>query len=74
MEPIILLIAIYMSFLYGLVYLSLASYPVVFHQVHGIGFSSSTHPAFGSVVGTMLGAVFVALLQPAYIRKLSAND
>ncbi|KAL9098517.1 MAG: hypothetical protein Q9187_009646, partial [Circinaria calcarea] len=34
-EPIVLLLSIYMSFIYGLLYLFLTAYPIVFQQIHG---------------------------------------
>lgn len=34
-EPIILAISIYMAFVYGLLYLFLTFYPIVFQQIHG---------------------------------------
>ena len=33
-EPIVLLLSIYMAFIYGLLYLSLTAYPIVFQRVH----------------------------------------
>ncbi|PKX93204.1 MFS transporter [Aspergillus novofumigatus IBT 16806] len=34
-EPIVLLLSIYMAFLYGLLYLFLTAYPIVFQRIHG---------------------------------------
>ena len=34
-EPIVLLISIYSAFIYGLLYLFLTAYPIVFQQIHG---------------------------------------
>lgn len=35
-EPIVLLLSIYMAFIYGLLYLFLTAYPIVFQQIHGM--------------------------------------
>ena len=35
-EPIVLLLYIYMAFIYGLLYLFLTAYPIVFQQIHGM--------------------------------------
>ena len=34
-EPIVLLLSIYMAFIYGLLYLFLTAYPIVFQRIHG---------------------------------------
>lgn len=34
-EPIVLLLSIYLAFIYGLLYLFLTAYPIVFQQIHG---------------------------------------
>lgn len=38
-EPIVLLISIYMAFIYGLLYLFLTFYPIVFQQIYGMRWS-----------------------------------
>lgn len=50
-EPIVLLITIYMSFLYGLLYLSLTAYGIVFSQIYGFSLGVSGLPYFGLIVG-----------------------
>lgn len=50
-EPIVLLITIYMSFLYGLLYLSLTAYGIVFNQIYGFSLGVSGLPYFGLIVG-----------------------
>jgi MFS transporter, DHA1 family, multidrug resistance protein len=72
-EPIMLFITVHLSFIYGLVHLSLASYPVVFQQVHDMNLGASTLPGLGWVAGTVLGAVYIGLLQPAYTKMLFSN-
>lgn len=72
-EPIILAITVYMSFVYALAYLSLASYPVIFQQIHGMSLGVSSLPGIGSILGTVIAAVYITLLQPEYHRKLKAN-
>lgn len=48
-EPIILAISIYMAFVYGLLYLFLTFYPIVFQGIHGfnagVGGVCAEHPA-----------------------------
>ncbi|KAJ5499912.1 hypothetical protein N7453_008963 [Penicillium expansum] len=61
-EPIILVVSVYMSFIYGLVYALLEAYPFVFEHVYGMT------PAFA---GLMFIGLIIGL---AYARKLAEND
>jgi len=47
-EPIVLLLSIYMAFIYGLLYLFLTAYPIVFQQIHGMSGGVGGLPYFGS--------------------------
>ncbi|KAF2172926.1 hypothetical protein M409DRAFT_62578 [Zasmidium cellare ATCC 36951] len=73
-EPIVLLISIYMAFIYGLLYLFLTFYPIVFQQIHGFNPGVGGLPFFGMIVGEMLAGLYMILLQPGYNRKLAANN
>ncbi|PNS19820.1 hypothetical protein CAC42_7787 [Sphaceloma murrayae] len=72
-EPIVLLISIYMAFVYGLLYLMLTFYPIVFQQVHGMNQGVGGLPYFGMIVGEVFSAIYIIILQPGYNRKLAAN-
>lgn len=71
-EPIVLLLSIYMAFLYGLLYLILTAYPIVFQRIHGFNKGVGGLPYFGIIIGEFLGGIFIMLLQPWYNRQLSA--
>lgn len=73
-EPILLLVSLYMSFIYGLVYCLLEGYPVVFEGVHGMTLGISGLPFLGPLVGAALGIGFVLSQHAAYIKKLVEND
>lgn len=73
-EPIVLLISIYMAFIYGLLYLFLTFYPIVFQQIHGFNAGVGGLPFFGMILGEMLSGVYMILLQPGYNKKLAANN
>ncbi|KAK7424210.1 hypothetical protein QQZ08_008698 [Neonectria magnoliae] len=73
-EPIILLLSIYMSFIYGLLYLFLTAYPLVFVGVHGFTLGTSGLTFFGMITGQLLAGASVIAQQPWYIRKLEANN
>ncbi|KAF2088891.1 major facilitator superfamily [Saccharata proteae CBS 121410] len=73
-EPIVLLISIYMSFIYGILYLFLTAYPIVFQQIHGMNLGVGGLPYFGMITGELLAGTFIVLRQPSYNRKLAANN
>ncbi|CAG8958175.1 hypothetical protein HYFRA_00000527 [Hymenoscyphus fraxineus] len=73
-EPIVLLLSIYMSFIYGLLYLFLTAYPIVFQQIHGMKPGVSGLPYFGMIIGMLIAGVYIILTQPSYNRKLLANN
>ncbi|KAG0650800.1 putative transporter [Hyphodiscus hymeniophilus] len=125
-EPIVLLITIYMSFIYGLLYTFLTAYAIVFQEIYGFnagvggltycGCSSKpfflfhvvsrtaglevplkqyslllsviqfflTYPKealltskpllVGLVIGEIIAFILVVLTNPAYVKKLKANN
>ena len=73
-EPIILLLSIYMSFIYGLLYLFLTAYPLVFIGVHGFSPGQSGLTFFGMISGQLIAGATVIAQQPWYKRKLAANN
>ncbi|KAF7506250.1 hypothetical protein GJ744_012058 [Endocarpon pusillum] len=72
-EPVILLITIYMSFIYGLLYLFLTAYPLVFQGVHRMSPGVGGLPFFGMVVGLLIVAAYMIWSSKGYNRKLAAN-
>jgi len=73
-EPIILLVTFYLSFVYGLLYVSLTAYAIIFGEIHGFSPGVSGLPYIGMIVGAMLGFLASVLEAPSYVRKLEAND
>ncbi|KAI9701485.1 MAG: hypothetical protein M1836_001541 [Candelina mexicana] len=73
-EPIVLLITIYMSFIYGLLYLFLTAYPIAFQQIRGFNPGVGGLPFFGLILGQLSAGLYILLLQPSYLRKLKANN
>jgi len=72
-EPIVLLISIYMAFIYGLLYLFLTAYPLVFQGVHGMSPGVGGLPFFGMIFGELIAGLVVILRSPGYNKKLAAN-
>lgn len=73
-EPIVLLVSLYMSFIYGLLYLFLTAYALVFQDRYGFNEGVSGLPYFGMVVGEVIAFLVVVTQNPAYARKLKANS
>lgn len=73
-EPIVLLITIYMSFIYGLLYLNLTAYALVFQQVYGFSLGVAGLPFMALIVGVAIGFVAIILMNGAYVKKLEANN
>ncbi|KAK4508658.1 hypothetical protein PRZ48_002397 [Zasmidium cellare] len=73
-EPIVLLVTLYMSFIYGLMYALLGAYPIVFEGVHGMGEGVGSLPFIGLIIGEAFGGLYIISLQRGYVRKLDGND
>ena len=73
-EPIVLLLSIYMAFIYGLLYLFLTAYPIVFQQIHGMNEGVGGLPYFGMITGMLLAGAYIVSTQGSYNKKLAANN
>ncbi|TID21352.1 major facilitator superfamily transporter [Venturia nashicola] len=73
-EPIVLLLSIYNAFIYGLLYLFLTAYPLVFQRVHGFNPGVGGLPFFGVICGQLLAGLMIFIRQPGYNKKLAANN
>ncbi|KAL0470521.1 major facilitator superfamily domain-containing protein [Neurospora intermedia] len=73
-EPIVALLSIYMAFIYGILYLFLTAYPIVFQGVYHMTPGVSGLTFFGMITGQILAGVTILLQQPWYMRKLNANN
>ena len=74
LEPIVLLITIYTAFIYGILYLFLEAYPIVFAQYRGINMAVATLPYIGLIIGVLIGCGIVIFFEPRYNRKLKENN
>ncbi|RDK42242.1 bicyclomycin resistance protein [Aspergillus phoenicis ATCC 13157] len=73
-EPIILVISLYMSFIYGIVYALLEAYPYVFESVYGMSMGIDGLPFIGIIIGQLAACGFILSQQSAYVKKLAANN
>lgn len=73
-EPIILLISIYNAFVYGILYLMLDAYPVIFEEGYGMKGGVADLPYLGMIVGMLIAGVFSFFMENKYVRALRANN
>lgn len=73
-EPIILLISLYMSFIYGIVYALLEAYPYVFETVYGMSPGIAGLAFIGLIFGQVLACGFILSQYSVYAKKLAANN
>lgn len=71
--PICFLVALYASFVYGILYLSLASFPVVFQELRGWDQVVGALPFLAYLVGILFGAGINLANQKFYISRFKAN-
>ncbi|KAF2172602.1 hypothetical protein M409DRAFT_62374 [Zasmidium cellare ATCC 36951] len=58
-EPILALMTLYISFVFGLVYLLFVAYPISFVQQRGFSLTAGTLPLLAVCVGIIIGATYV---------------
>ncbi|PYH97856.1 bicyclomycin resistance protein [Aspergillus ellipticus CBS 707.79] len=69
-EPMVTVIAIYASFTYAILYLTLEVFPIVFDDIRHWKAVVSTLPFLALFVGVLFSSAFIILVgQPYYIRK-----
>lgn len=72
-EPMCAFIAIYASFLYGLMFFLLEAIPLVFYDERGYSLVVSTLPFLGPVVGVLCAFWINVANQPLYIKAVERN-
>lgn len=73
-EPMVTCIAIYASFVYGIVYLLLEVFPIVYAENRHWGTVVSTLPFLAVLVGVTSALAINISNQPRYIRAVKANN
>ncbi|GMM45542.1 hypothetical protein DAPK24_021170 [Pichia kluyveri] len=73
LEPILFCLTIYNSFIYGMVYLFLSAYPIVFARGYGMKPGVAELPYFGLVIGQIFGGIFCIYCEKGYNKKMRAS-
>ena len=74
MTPICFLVALYASFVYGILYAFLAAFPVEFEELRGWNALVGSLPFLALLIGILIGAVANVLNQKYYFSRLEKND
>jgi MFS family permease len=70
LEPMILLLTMYVSFVYGVVYLLFSAFPIAYQEVRGWNDGVGALPFLGITVGALTGSIIIVLFIPRYARKM----
>jgi Major Facilitator Superfamily len=71
--PICFFVALYASFVYGILYLTLASFPIEFQEIRGWNSLVGSLPFLAILVGIFCGAAINLLNQKFYVKRFRAN-
>ena len=73
-EPILVLVTLYMSFIYGMIYLFFESYPISFQESRGWNPGVGALPFIGIALGVVLGvSIIVYTSNTRFKRKMIEN-
>ncbi|ODQ82376.1 hypothetical protein BABINDRAFT_158983 [Babjeviella inositovora NRRL Y-12698] len=72
-EPILLFISIYNAFIYGLLYLFLTAYPLIFAGGYGFGAGEAELPYVGMLIGMFIGGLMCMWWEQRFKATLAAN-
>jgi MFS family permease len=72
--PICFCVALYASFVYGILYLNLAAFPIEFEEERGWGPVTGQLPFLAMLVGIFFGAGINLLNQRFYVKRFKANN
>ena len=74
MEPILILITLYMSFIFGMLYLFFESYPIAFQESRGWELGIGALPFIGILVGVVISVIFIIYnSNTRFKRKMEEN-
>ncbi|KKK17100.1 hypothetical protein AOCH_003662 [Aspergillus ochraceoroseus] len=74
LDPIILCMCIFGSFVYGLLYLFLTAYPIIFQRLHHMNAGVGGLPFIGVIIGQLLAGTVMFMGSPTLARKIRANN
>nr|QFR37160.1 MFS transporter [Cyberlindnera americana] len=72
-EPILFLISFYNAFVYGILYLLLTAYPLIFAGKYGMSGGVAYLPYFGLIIGMIIGGSYCFFCEGYYLRDMKKN-
>lgn len=73
LEPIVLLLSLYIAIVYGTLYLLFGAYPIVFQQVRGWSEGVGGLPFLGVAAGMIIGIIFAGWANKWYNEEAEKN-
>jgi multidrug resistance protein len=73
MNPICFLVALYASFVYGILYANLAAFPIVFEELRGWNTLVGALPFLAVLIGISIGGAANVLNQQYYLKRFHQN-
>lgn len=73
-EPILLLLALYIAFIYGLMYMYLTAIPLIFSNNYGFSQGVAQLPYIAMFIGVLAGAVLLYFMEKGFVRKTEKED
>lgn len=71
--PICFLVALYASFVYGILFATLGAFPVVFQEIRGWNEVVGALPFLGTLIGVLLGIIPNVYNNTRYVKAVRAN-
>jgi MFS transporter, DHA1 family, multidrug resistance protein len=71
LEPMIFCLTLYVSFVYGILYLLFSAFPIAFQQERGWNMGVGALPFLGISLGSAIGAGIIVAFSPRYQRKMA---
>lgn len=72
-QPVVACISIYMAFAYGILYLCLEVFPIVYVEGYAMDIANANLTYIGVLIGMLFAGVYMILLEPIYLRKIEGN-
>jgi MFS transporter, DHA1 family, multidrug resistance protein len=74
MEPILLLVTLYLALIYGILYLFFEAYPISFQEVRGWNLGVGALPFLGITIGVILGGATISYItMTRFARKMKKH-
>lgn len=70
LEPIIILVTLYMSFVYGLIYLCFTAYPASFQEDRGWNSGVGALPFLAIILGVVIGAIIIIIFSRTRFTRI----